>query len=840
MKERTLRGRARPLPAAAVVVLWVIACCCRLESARGFNLRVDEQFRVENVFKQPINFIINGQEASSLQFLKTSDLARFGEQYTYIAMEWNRSPNEMVDYIMYFASENTTIMETPQANTPYCSCVPSTNYTSFRMSLPCTGNSDEAVAFEVFLNYTITTYPYTIDNIKANLSFPECHAHQRNLTGGHVTKGSTVVSMVKICALATPPPPVGDDDNNTGLSTPKLAGLIAGSVATLFLVILLILIIVRYQRRKTQALVADAGRLRIESIMTQDRYHTHTVPLSPVRVRHQVGEAVFEMMADRSVIVDKPPTVAEVKATMRTMQLAKEQVKKQVREQVKEPVREQVKEPVREQVKEPVREQVKELAIKTESDVDEFLEETQETRTALTDAGRLHTESIMTRDRCRTHIVPCSAVQVGREIGRGAFGRVYIGNVILDKGKEPVLCAIKTLKAIKTESDVDEFLEEAVMLKDFKHPNVMSLLAVASNAKNLPMVCLEYMHYGDLRTYLRKMRGSVANLVNEANTTSSTKVLLSFCTQVAQGMDYLSSKNFVHRDLAARNCMLNKDMVVKVGDFGLAREIEKDSYYRIGSSRPLPVKWMSFESLKEEIFTVQSDVWAFGVVMWEIFSLGITPYSGVANHEMLELLKQNIRLPPPDDCPVGVYDMMQSCWVVCPEERPTFSLIAGILDDFSQQLYENMPIHKVQAWSDYMNYNPAPPGSIIQQKPAKQPTSRTAENPPAPYIALLEPDDMDQHGMMGPAQKKLELATVAETSPSDQPTVENQATGSGESAVLVIDTMSPREINPVIATTVTSINTNSIDGGNNNPPPEQQAPDAIVPPLAISESIITE
>ncbi|XP_065188412.1 tyrosine-protein kinase RYK-like [Sycon ciliatum] len=766
MKEGTLRGRARPLPAAGMVVLWLIACCCRLENARGFSLRVDEEFRVENKFKQPINFIINGQEAPSLKFLKTSDLARFGEQYTFIAMEWNRSPNETVDYTMYFGSENTTVLETPEANTPEMGCVPSTNYTSFRMSLPCTGKSDEAIAFEAYLNYTITSYPYTVDNFKANLNHLECSARQGNLTGGHVTKGSTVLSMVKICALATTAPPVGGGDHDAGLSTPELAGIIAGSVAALLLVILLIQVIVRCQTQKTRAAQDDAEKGRSTVKRDSDRFSDTHSSFNPQYSHTSVNGG----SGAGTYVSSLHSQQCDPSATNYSQN---------------------------------------NLPIMMKKMCDKWM------------------------DSVQGHIVPRSAILVGDEIGRGAFGRVCIGNVIMDEVEEPLPCAIKTLKAIETESDVDEFLEEAVMLKDFKHQNVMSLLAVALDTEDLPMVCLEYMHYGDLRTYLRKMRGSVANLVDEANSTSSTKVLLSFCTQVAQGMDYLSSLSFVHRDLAARNCMLNKDLVVKIGDFGLARDIEKDNYYRMGTARPLPVKWMSFESLTLQVFTVQSDVWAFGVVMWEIFSLGITPYVGVANHEMLEVLKQNIRLPPPDDCPVDVYRMMMSCWVPDPEARPTFSILAGMLDECGERLYENMPVHKVQAGPDYMNYDPAAPGSIIRKTSANSLSSRTAD-PSAPYNVSLAPYNMDKYEMMGPAQKKLELTTVAETSPSDQPIIENQITGSGESPVLVIHTISPREINPATS------NIDNSDGGNNKPPLQQQAPDAIVPPPAISERIITE
>lgn len=149
---------------------------------------------------------------------------------------------------------------------------------------------------------------------------------------------------------------------------------------------------------------------------------------------------------------------------------------------------------------------------------------------------------------------------------------------------------------------------------------------------------------------------------------------------IARGMEYLSNKNIIHRDLAARNCMLNENMSVCVADFGLSKKIYSGDYYRQGSVSKLPVKWIALESLADNVYTTQSDVWAFGVTMWEIMTRGQTPYPGVENSEIYEYLIKGERLKQPPDCPADIYEIMHSCWSPVPKCRPSFQHLIDQLE----------------------------------------------------------------------------------------------------------------------------------------------------------------
>uniref|UniRef100_A0A8I3NQ82 Tyrosine-protein kinase Mer n=2 Tax=Canis lupus familiaris TaxID=9615 RepID=A0A8I3NQ82_CANLF len=268
----------------------------------------------------------------------------------------------------------------------------------------------------------------------------------------------------------------------------------------------------------------------------------------------------------------------------------------------------------------------------------------------------------------------------------GEFGSVMEGNLKEQDGTSQKV-AVKTMKLDNfSQREIEEFLSEAACMKDFNHPNVIRLLGVciemSSQGIPKPMVILPFMKYGDLHTYLLYSR------LDTGPKHIPVQILLKFMVDIAQGMEYLSNRNFLHRDLAARNCMLRDDMTVCVADFGLSKKIYSGDYYRQGRIAKMPVKWIAIESLADRVYTSKSDVWAFGVTMWEIATRGMTPYPGVQNHEMYDYLLHGHRLKQPEDCLDELYEIMHSCWRADPLDRPTFSVLRLQLEKFLESLPE--------------------------------------------------------------------------------------------------------------------------------------------------------
>eukprot|EP00117_Sycon_ciliatum_P044600 scpid29783/ scgid2383/ Tyrosine-protein kinase Mer; Proto-oncogene c-Mer; Receptor tyrosine kinase MerTK len=270
---------------------------------------------------------------------------------------------------------------------------------------------------------------------------------------------------------------------------------------------------------------------------------------------------------------------------------------------------------------------------------------------------------------------------LGQEIGKGAFGVVFEGYLHGER------VAVKTLKCGSdiSSKQLYRFLEEAHVMAQFQHPNILNLVGICLESA-APQIVVPYMQNGDLHSYLK--------LFNPIFSPGAVELrfeqLFEFALQVALGMSYLGKRNFVHRDLAARNCMLNSDMVVKVGDFGLGRDVQDESYYKVSTEFMLPVKWMALESLQYYKFTTQSDVWSYGIVLWELMSLGQVPYAGVANHEILEHLSEGNRLVQPKSCPDRVYSLMLNCWAGDALDRPLFSQILAALRSIDQSTYDLM------------------------------------------------------------------------------------------------------------------------------------------------------
>uniref|UniRef100_A0A8C6WYR6 receptor protein-tyrosine kinase n=1 Tax=Neogobius melanostomus TaxID=47308 RepID=A0A8C6WYR6_9GOBI len=281
-------------------------------------------------------------------------------------------------------------------------------------------------------------------------------------------------------------------------------------------------------------------------------------------------------------------------------------------------------------------------------------------------------------------MVTRNLLSIGKILGEGEFGSVVEGQFRQPDGVSEKV-AVKTMKLDSfSQREIEEFLNEAACMKDFDHPNVIRLLGVCleMGPGNFPkpMVILPFMKYGDLHSFL------LCSRLGESPMYLPTQTLLKFMVDIALGMEYLSCRNFLHRDLAARNCMLRDDMTVCVADFGLSKKIYSGDYYRQGRIAKMPVKWIAVESLADRVFTVKSDVWAFGVTMWEIATRGMTPYPGIQNHEIYDHLLEGHRLKQPPDCLDELYEIMYMCWRADPLDRPVFTQLREMLEKLAEKL----------------------------------------------------------------------------------------------------------------------------------------------------------
>ena len=290
-------------------------------------------------------------------------------------------------------------------------------------------------------------------------------------------------------------------------------------------------------------------------------------------------------------------------------------------------------------------------------------------------------------------------------IAEGNFGKVWRGQASKLDGEERLTVAIKTLKEDSDEKAERNFIKEAQLISRFKHINIIRLLAICvPDGKPDRPLCLifEYMEYGDLQHFLREAQrhrrptvdilgrklsyessestfhdrrgGSQSSSSSSSIYTLSQVDLCRIAAQIAYGMQYLSSRRYVHRDLAARNCLVGRGLVVKIADFGLSRDIHLRDYYKPTANwAHLPVRWMPPEVIMYGKHTTESDVWSFGVVLWEIFTLGAVPYYELSNEEVMQrVCHEHRRLGQPPDCPSLIYGLMQECWFEDTEERPYF------------------------------------------------------------------------------------------------------------------------------------------------------------------------
>ncbi|NWI36746.1 EPHA2 protein, partial [Picathartes gymnocephalus] len=264
--------------------------------------------------------------------------------------------------------------------------------------------------------------------------------------------------------------------------------------------------------------------------------------------------------------------------------------------------------------------------------------------------------------------IPPSFITRQKVIGAaGEFGEVYKGT--LKRGRKEVPVAIKTLKVGYTEKQRVDFLSEATIMGQFCHHNIIRLEGVVSKYKPF-MIITEYMENGALDKFLREKEGEFGIIQ-----------LVGMLRGIAAGMKYLANMNYVHRDLAARNILVNSNLVCKVSDFGLSRVLEDDpeaTYTTSGGK--IPIRWTAPEAISYRKFTSASDVWSYGIVMWEVMSYGERPYWELSNHEVMKAINEGFRLPAPLDCPSAIYQLMMQCWQQERGRRPKFADIVSILD----------------------------------------------------------------------------------------------------------------------------------------------------------------
>ncbi|KAM8890940.1 insulin-like growth factor 1a receptor [Spinachia spinachia] len=377
-------------------------------------------------------------------------------------------------------------------------------------------------------------------------------------------------------------------------------------------------------------------------------------------------------------------------------------------------------------------------------------------------------------------------ITMHKELGQGSFGMVYEGlakGVVKDEQETRV--AIKTVNESASMRERIEFLNEASVMKEFNCHHVVRLLGVVSQGQPT-LVIMELMTRGDLKSHLRSLR--------KENATSQVlpplKKMIQMAGEISDGMSYLNANKFVHRDLAARNCMVAEDFTVKIGDFGMTRDIYETDYYRKGGKGLLPVRWMSPESLKDGVFTTMSDVWSFGVVLWEIATLSEQPYQGMSNEQVLRFVMEGGLLDKPEHCPDMLFELMRMCWQYNPKMRPSFlEIISSIKEDldppFREMSFffseENKPPDTEELDMEVENMENIP----LDPAPSRQPPSTAAPAPlsactggtPPPAAQQLSPMQGPSTPLLGPLSPSSPGRVASPGQASDKPSGHVSANG---------------------------------------------------------------
>ncbi|XP_035489899.2 tyrosine-protein kinase Lyn [Scophthalmus maximus] len=267
------------------------------------------------------------------------------------------------------------------------------------------------------------------------------------------------------------------------------------------------------------------------------------------------------------------------------------------------------------------------------------------------------------------------SIKMVKKLGAGQFGEVWMAYY-----NNTTRVAVKTLKTGMMTSEA--FMEEANVMKTLQHDRLVRLYAVVTRTAPIYIIT-EYMANGSLLDFLKSDDGCQLQLPK----------LIDFSAQIAEGMAYIEKKNYIHRDLRAANVLVSESLLCKIADFGLARVIEDDEYTAREGAK-FPIKWTAPEAFNYGSFTIKSDMWSLGVLLYEIITFGKTPYPGMTKGEVISSVQRGYRMPRPDNCPTELYDIMMGCWRNKPEDRPTFDYMQSVLGDFytaTEGQYQQQP-----------------------------------------------------------------------------------------------------------------------------------------------------
>ena len=323
-------------------------------------------------------------------------------------------------------------------------------------------------------------------------------------------------------------------------------------------------------------------------------------------------------------------------------------------------------------------------------------------------------------------------LHIENKIGEGEFGVVYKAKAPGLKRSDWEVSADQfvAIKMLKTDADLKivlDFVKEVDTVVNFEHENVIRLLGICTDQLDHICMIFEYMELGALKELLQKSnpRNPDFYQMNSIKAIIKPSQFLSICIQLARGLDYLSKKRFVHRDIATRNCLVDSQFVCKIADFGLSRDVYESDYYGLGGkSALLPVRWMPPESLLYGRFTVKSDVWSYGVLMWEVFTFATQPYFGATNQEVIDNIRGLVLLECPSLCTQEMYDIMLECWQKMPIKRPQIGEVLQSLERLQQnnvtvvkdsENYVNLESVVVNTDVNYSN------SSIVAIYPCQQP-----------------------------------------------------------------------------------------------------------------------